>query len=531
MQFTQKRLLHSILIIYALIVALICIGLVPQSLILFHISALILGFVCVIALYNTGSVEVKESPLDNKRHIYFIMIAFALILIFHFFPYTKNTIPLGYGSGLYKYAIEHSLEEKGAWVLQQGNFEPGFIYLMSFFNNFLSSNFILTSLFVIFCLIIGVLVYLCTEQYSSPRTARIALFLFAVSTIQLRAFLLLNYMLTLGIIFLLLAIIFIKKIEQHNKVIWKVLFVLSAFLISIMHKPTFVIFLLSYLIYSLVRPISAKKYNKKILLKNISLFFIILVLAALPNLTSLVTTYSNILSQPEQGFLQLGEKTYQDILFSDYLLSSLIYVPFSILGLFLFIRKREFNLLFILPIVLSIIVYLHLSSFGGFMVLLDLFMMILASFGFMHLIKERKSVGLTIIIILLISAAFMSFNIVKKEFPLIASNELVAIDYLHNTESGASILTSSFYAPWLLGYSDRKVIAPGLYGENKHIEDEWQTFWDAKSSLELQHFMDEYPKPIYIFVGYQQKDNFKNIPECFKVFYQDTDNVIYKYSC
>jgi uncharacterized membrane protein len=91
--------------------------------------------------------------------------------------------------------------------------------------------------------------------------------------------------------------------------------------------------------------------------------------------------------------------------------------------------------------------------------------------------------------------------------------------------------TSSTYSPWLLGYSERKTIAPGLFDYNKHSQEQWIVFWTTEDINQIQQFMNVYEKPLYIFIGQKQKDNLVNFPECFEVYYNQGNNKIYKYVC
>jgi hypothetical protein len=161
-------------------------------------------------------------------------------------------------------------------------------------------------------------------------------------------------------------------------------------------------------------------------------------------------------------------------------------------------------------------------------------MILMASYGASILIEQKKKLGVLLITILLISAGLMAFNESKNSKPLINDNELKTIEYLGTTEQGAFVMsTSSIYSPWIVGYSQRRTIAPGLFDYSNKTKDEWLIFWTSKNITQINSFMDSYQKPLYIFIGRQQKDNILQFNEtaCFENFFELDKNKIYRYTC
>ena len=159
-------------------------------------------------------------------------------------------------------------------------------------------------------------------------------------------------------------------------------------------------------------------------------------------------------------------------------------------------------------------------------------LIILSALGFSIIIENKKKWGVIILIIMLFSAGFVALNNSRTSKPLISEQELQTIQYLQKTEQNAYVIsTSSTYSPWVLGYSNRKTIAPGLFDYNKHNKEEWIIFWTTEDLIQIKQFMDIYEKPLYIFIGQKQKDNLENFPECFETYHQQGNNKIYKYIC
>ena len=116
--------------------------------------------------------------------------------------------------------------------------------------------------------------------------------------------------------------------------------------------------------------------------------------------------------------------------------------------------------------------------------------------------------------------------------PLINENELAVIEHLNNTETDSFVMsTSSIYSTWILGYSNRTTIAPGLFDYNQNSMGEWEEFWTAEDINYIKYFMNPYKTPLYIFIGEKQKDNLKSFPECFTTYYEKENNRIYEYVC
>ncbi len=166
--------------------------------------------------------------------------------------------------------------------------------------------------------------------------------------------------------------------------------------------------------------------------------------------------------------------------------------------------------------------------------MLDIVLIIFAAKGFSLIIQDKKKIGFAITCILILSMGVLAFNEARNSQPLIDETELEVISYLSQTPENSWVMsTSSHYSPWIIGYSYRKTIAPGLFDYNLHNKDEWMKFWATKSLEEVQQFLDSYEKPLYIFIGKRQKDNLNQFldSECFEVFYAKQNNKIYKYLC
>lgn len=530
MKNTFKQTFWQLIVIYTAIITAIALGFLWKYSLQFSLFALIIAF---LGSYIISKEKTSNKTLNKNLHYFLFILAVLLILVLRAIPYISNSIPLGYDAGIYKYGIENGLKNLDNWILRGGH-EPGFLYLMQFFKIFFSIGFILKWLLIGFCILLGSGVYFVVKEFSNKQTGLIALFIYAFSLIQFKAFWYMYYRNVIGMSLILFSIYFLKKYENTNKTKYLWFFAVLGGLLGGIHRPSFYIFGLSYFVYAFISPIKDRKYNLDILKKNAAWGILIILIAGLFYLGKFSRAITIMFEPVLQGFIQPGESAGTFINFFTFQFSSLFYLPFALLGLFCFIRKKQFNFLVIWAIINFIIVYFQFFFFNRFIIFLDLVLIILASFGFSLLIEDKKKLGILILAILLLSAGILTFKEARDSKPLISEQELKIISYLNTTEENALVMaTSSYYSPWVLGYSGRKTIAPGLFDYNKHNKGQWAAFWTASNLTEIKAFLDAYEKPLYIFIGEKQKDNLQQFDNssCFGMYFQEENNKIYEYSC
>ena len=512
MKIILKNSFYQLLAIYTILIALITLGFLSKYTLQFHLLSIIIAIL--------GVITIKEKQLKYKFHTPLFILSILLILITRLIPYLNNKIPLGYDSGIYKYGIESGLKNLDNWILQ-GGLEPGFLYLMEVFKLFFSSDFILKYILILFCVLLGISIYLVSKTYFNKTTGLLAILIYSLSIIQLLTFQYMYYKNIIALSLILLSIYFLEKKQV-------IPFIILASISGGIHRPTFYIFGLSYLFYTFISPIK-NKYDFKLLKRNIIQGLSILILTSLFYLGKFSKAILIIINPVIQGFSQPGESPGTFINFFQYQYSVLIYLPFALLGLFYLIKNKKFNIITIWSILSLIIVYFQFFFYNRFIIMLDISLIILASYGF-YLISQKK-LGVIITILLLVFSSILIIQESIDSKPLINNNELEVIEYLQNTPENSYVMsTSSIYSPWIIGYSNRKTIAPGLFDYNLHNEQEWNIFWTTNNLEEIKKFMNLYEKPLFIFIGEKQKDNL-NYPECFKKYYEKESNKIYEYIC
>ncbi len=517
---------YQLLVIYVAIIALVALGFFWKYSLNIHIFAIVLVIIgCFIAFKENGGKELKV-----KRSIFIILfsISFLVILLARELPVLQFSMPLGYDTGIYRYIIEHGLNNGDQWIYTSA--EPGFLFIMSVFHKIFSADVILTGGLILSCIVLGFAIFFAVKTYANKSTALIALLIYAISVIQFKTYAFSYYKNIIGMSLILFSIILIKKSEEKPAYSW--LLVLCAGVLGTIHRPSFFIFGISYFFYAFISPWKENKYDKKTLIKNILIGTAILIFFITPYLGKFQAEITGLIHPVASSFAQPGESPGTFINFFTYQFSILPYLPFAIIGLGYFIRKKEFNMLVIWAAINLIFVYFQFFFFNRLIIFLDLALIILSAVGISVLLSKRSKIAIILTVVLLFSAFVLMAKEVQQTTPLISQQDLTAIKQFGKTESNAfAMTTSSIYSPWLQGYSERKVIAPGLFDYNKDNYAQWQEFWKASTKEEITSFLNDYQKPLYIFVGEKQKDQFANITGCFDIFYQDGNSKIYKYGC
>ena len=520
-----KNSFWQLMVIYVLIIILIIFGIFSQYALQFNVLAVVIGLIGAFTLNRERDIKI------NKK-LHYILLAIGLVLIFvlRIIPYLNNSIPLGYDPGLYKYGIEQGLENRDEWILQ-GGMEPGFLYFMEFFKLLFSTDFILKYLLIGFCVLSGLGVYFVSKEYFNKNTALIGVFIYAFSLIQFKTFWFMYYKNIVGMMIMLFSFYFLKKYEWNSGKRWKWLFILSAGLLGSIHRPTFYIFGLSYLIYAFVSPYSNKKYNLRELGNKVLSGVCILLIAGLFYIGDFSQAITQILPWVAMGFIDPGQGPGTFMNFFSYQYSILPYFALAILGLVFCLRKK-IGILEIWALVNLSIVYFQFFFFNRFIIMLDLVLILFASYGFSLMIENKKKLGTILVIVLLVSLGFFAFRESINSKPLIDNSELKAIESLQNTEINAYVMsTLPDYSTWIQGYSGRKTIAPGLFDYNLHNQSQWSLFYSASKISEVKSFLGEYPKPLYIFIGKKQPNFLSNFSECLEETYNSDSNFVYEYIC
>ena len=466
-----------------------------------------LGFCFLLGwLYFKGSAKESggDDGVNKKRFVLVVVSLSGLILAAKIIPFLLAKAPLGYDSGIYRGIIDFFSARLPYLPVSPGNWqmaEPWGLFLSTNLLSLVgwSTNQILYGYYIVLNLLLGAAVYVLVKEHFGRKAAICSLFLFAVSITQFRAFWMMYYKNILALFLMLMAFYLLERKS------W--LAVPIAGFLGAAHRPTFLIFGLAmagyFLATVLKRGCSSKK--KYIFISGLGILTVALSLY-IYNPQAILNFLSGDVEEMVQTFGPDSATTGKFFFnFQFYRQMTTLYLPLAILGLIRLIQKRKFNPLFFCFIFSFIIVYFNLIFHNRFIIPLDIMVVVLSGVALSVLAVKFWSTlsGKAAVIVFLLGVLYVFGICVKDMKPLISNAELAEIESLSGIakENDYVMAVTSYYSPWVYGFSGRKAITPRLFEYDKWSVLKWKTFWST-GNLELRHqLLDEYEKPLYVFIG------------------------------
>lgn len=475
-----------------------------------------MAFSCAIIslyfyLHKSESIEVPIWPIFG--------IAVAVLLFTRVYPFIAwHSFPLGYDTGIYKWHFEQ------AWKIfpsfNTGLYPGIFLITDLLYAIGLKSVNILREGYVFFDLLILVSLFLYCRREFGIKVAAIVAFLFAVSLAQAQAY---SFILYKNIIALSVTFFAFLLIEKRSY--WAIL---PAAYLVFLQPPDFVLFGLTVAIYFLLNIRDAEKRK-----------FIIISMLATGAVGSLLYFINPQMFKDGLNtlinFKDVGEAAQREGLFMDpsaYLGLAILYIPLALFGFGYLINNRKFNLVFSYFVVTLIFIVFKLVFYKRFLIEFDLAVIALAGLGAylifrkFYLSKEGKIAVWMLVAGLILANIYGTLNY----RPFISKGELEEIKWLSETSEPNSIAmaTTSQYSPWILGFSNRPTIAPGIFDVNRWGFDEWMRFWTGKveDHIDLwRKYSDMTGRPVYLFYGQAEPwPDFGQFP-----IYKRVSNFFWKY--
>ena len=475
----------------------------------------ILPFLSIPSLVRTRQAGVYRIPGIPLL----LVIIFTFICAIRLIPYFTNSIPLGYDSGIYKYIME--LYSDSTPVLPESSLPywikrmvpqgfPVFVDNLHLVSGLSAVQFIQGfSAFLSATIVFPV--FILTRKLFGTRAGLIAAILYAVSSTQLTVFTAVYLKNMMGLILLLFAIYALEKRKY-------LLLVLMYAGLGMFHRPEFL--LLSLILI----PYFIKNRDKHLIFSALG--------TALLILPFWIIRFDANLSMVEGVFGTTG--TFFG--FDEYQQKALAYLPFAFIGFFYLIARRIWNSIFFYFVINVLIVVFQILFYKRYIIPLDIVLVISAAVGInyslLNLKDYAKWAGIAVAVMVFVSSGVLTTKAALEVEPLISEQQLDAVVWIsENTEDDAYVLASSYDAPWVLGWSDRRVIAPGMFEWNKQNQAEWTEFFTTAAPDVARGFLDEYEGTIYIYYSHSSDsylglEKFDN--EYFQVVY-DAAAVVYKY--
>jgi len=460
-----------------------------------------------------------------------LMAAFLFALSVRLFAQSHSSVPLGYDPGFYKYTMDlyanalPQIPEAGlaSWVKE---INPQGLFVLSDTMHVMAGTNALQFMNYLFPFLGALLVFpifVVTRALFGPRAGLVAAVLYAVSYTQFDVFTMFYFKNVLGLMFLLFSIYALER-RRYG------LMAIMVAALGIFHRPEFLLFALILIPYFILH-------------RRRGIIFAVLGAAVLiapfwlprwdANWTVLTGTIETAVSSIQNGE-ELGGGTFFD--FTTYRVVALAYLPFALIGALFLLRNRNWNSVFFYFVISSIIVVFHLFFFKRFIIPLDIVFVMLAAVGIDYILLRREQIsrvaGVVIMLLLIVAAGIPTLDAAQDARPRVTEDQLQAVEWIaENTEEDAYVLATSYDAPWVLGWSERRVIAPGLFEWNVHNRKEWRSFLRTGDLEGARLFLDAYEGPLYIYHS-ENRENYLNLQKfqnpSFEEVYRN-GAVVYRY--
>lgn len=436
----------------------------------------------------------------------FIFALFFLSLglgIYRIWGYTLYEIPYGYDPGFFRHAIQTVIATLPSTPLISDPTLPyneplfSFLAIILVFIGF-SPDQIIWPFLGFLSIMTGFSVYLLAKQTSSNRTLwLVAASIFFLSIVQYQEFWWNYWRNIVGIIFLLTSLaLFLRKSP---------LVVLTTIWLFSIHRPSALYFVVVVAFYFLFLLLQKKTIPWKM--------FFLLFLSGILTLPLYAREFVVLTDMIAPITSTIGIATQSGTFFSSREFFFLIF-PYFLLGIpyiFSTVEKREYSLVFAWFLAWLIWSVWRLFFYNRMFVFFDLFVILLAAYGVVHILSRFPKGWIALILIFFATQGYLytthaqnflsRHTISREEFDIVENLDILL-------PWDATILsTHRFYTPWLLWYSKRTVLAPGMLENQIWDEKEWNTFYFKSSDEEKCRMIAEYAwlsKSLYVFVGDQQ---------------------------
>jgi hypothetical protein len=490
-------------------------------------------FILILPL-SALPILLRFKPLEEKK-LPAVSIIVLVIILFAFFirllPLTRSSIPLGYDPGFYKYTMGlyanalPQIPEAALAVWIKEMYPQGLFVLSDAMHVVAGTNAtqIISYLFPFLGALLVFPVFVVTRNLFGQRAGIIASILYAVSYTQYTTFTMFYFKNVLGLMFLLMAIYALE-----NKKYGLMAFMFAA--LGIFHRPEFLLFALVLVPYFIL-------HRKREIVFAVLGAMVLIIPFWLPrweiNLQVLTSMLGTAATNIQTG-AGLDGGTFFGL--DTYTAMSLAYLPFALMGAIYLAIRKNWNSVLLYFVINSIIVIFQIFFFKRLIISLDIVVVILAASGIDYTLLHRNGAWRVVctgaLILLLASTAIPTVSLANDVKPLVTGPQLEAVAWIReNAEDDAYVLATSYDAPWVLGWSDRRVIAPGLFEWNVYNKDEWLGFFSTKSPEAAKEFLNAYDGPIYIYYSknwsnYLGLEKFQG--DDFRKVY-DNEAVVYKY--
>jgi hypothetical protein len=275
---------------------------------------------------------------------------------------------------------------------------------------------------------------------------------------------------------------------------------ITGILVVISHHTTSIIFLASLAICAI-----SSREKRTVVLKTF--------IAALPVFLYLhISSIQDYLAFPVAIFMPTKE----------YIALSLPLFGFAFYGIKNIIVHKKYSIFVSFAVVSAVFPLFSLPFYERMFIFTDIAVVMAAAVGLYHTYEKIKKAkekttqyGLIIFIVVLTGWIMLTtYNQIHNLQPLVSPEQLHELNAISSrVPANAVIITSTALAPWVQGWSQNHIIAPGLL-HDMHTMQDWISFWNGSREHKI-NFLNDFPRPLYFFLSLQEKEKFTvNLDEC-----------------
>lgn len=465
----------------------------------------------IVFMFNTIFSEIKK----NKLFLLVFLVWFCLWL-YRLFYFLNSSIPLWYDPGIYKYYFhiwDQILHFQKVFIPAWLQYEPWLGIFVNVLNMFgISFDSSITWWIGLASFLPGLILFFLFRKQNKWLALVMAL-LYRISIVQYETFLRCYYKQIVAISFMLLALYFV----QSKKYIVSWIFLVLLFFF---HKSTSLFTVGVLWLYLIYQMIQSKKIPWKLLMSLGVLWWLWLLLywqiapTLLKESRRLVTT-------------TFGGNWFAGDFLSrwQYFANGGVVIILGIVACLWKIYTKKIDIFFRWVVFGLLWTGLQLANYKRFFTFLDMLaiinagQLIIALYDHIKDIKTKRIWNMTrvwFLFFVIFGFSILSYKYVDevklKSHPFIVSQEFEAIKQLSViTESNAIIIdTHRNYTPWIMWYTSRDRISPGMTLLPSRLEKDWENnrvkWWRADGPIKCQ-MLQEYKKlwrPLYLWIWQQQ---------------------------
>lgn len=479
------------------------------------ISLLLAAIVAILSIGIASAGDAIRPPQTTLS--VFLIILITLTLLTRIIPYLQQAaVPLGYDPGLYKHLFEH-FDQWADW--HRSGYSAGFTLVMGWLTRLLGIRITLIPLYVVLSVAGGVGLYAALRQFGHSKAGLIALGLFGLSISQYEAYYLHYYknVIALGLLMLTMPAM------QHQQ--WRRLLILGG-AVGCIHRPALLLLGITGGVMLTATLFQRQSHTAFRWFGTLCGIALITILCSIDRVD--VYLLSGVLRFGDQ---LLGRINASGAFFDvpTYLHVNRYLLPFVGVGIIHHGRKQRIAM--IMLSILLVIVIGDLFFAHRYLIYIDMLVIFFAALGLQTTWHWTvANLWSKLVIIGFITAmSFQLIGTVRGIQPLISPAEMGEIQQIdaHISPDAVIIATSTYYAPWLRGWTNARVIAQGMFLDDQQFSD---AAWDdLRQQRNIRRHLDTLNGTPYLHSG-ERQTHFVYSGVCF-THIPIGETHLYRYDC